>query len=187
MTWLATRDDLTGHLNRMALPGRTLRIYRAGSAKRRDARLSGCRNRPARDYQPGFTGIMNDADEVIAETGKRLGQALQVSDLIGRTAGNKFGILVKLWKRGGNWPGSSTGCTTAVNGKTVETTARRGTFATVSIGAVFTPQHAEQRNGSHAPRGRRGARKGQNFRPERIRRICSVTAHEEVAQRRAAR
>ncbi len=146
MTWLATRDDLTGHLNRMALQDELSEyIERAARNGEMHAYLVAAIDQ---------LGIINQvhghdaADEVIASTGKRLGQALRMSDLIGRTAGNKFGILVKLGSEG-ELARIVSRLHTAVNGKTVET--RHGAvLATVSIGAVFTPQHAG--NGTEAMR-----------------------------------
>ncbi|HEX5279550.1 MAG TPA: bifunctional diguanylate cyclase/phosphodiesterase [Micropepsaceae bacterium] len=91
-------------------------------------------------------GIINQihgyeaADEVIATVGQRLGQALRTADLIGRTAGNKFGILLKL-----ETPVDLAGITSrlheAVNAKPVMTLGG-SVVATISIGAVLAPQHA---------------------------------------------
>ena len=178
MTWLATRDDLTGHLNRVALQDELSEIIERAA-----------RNGEMYAYLVAAIdqlGIINQvhghdaADEVIASTGKRLGQALRMSDLIGRTAGNKFGILVKLGSEG-ELARIVSRLHTAVNGKTVET--RHGAvLATVSIGTVFTPQHAG--NGTEAMRRAEEAlEKAKTFGRNGFA-VFALSAHRESQRRR---
>src|SRR5262249_43057703 len=80
------------------------------------------------------------ADEVIVATGQRLAQALRISDIIGRTAGNKFGVILgecgerEMELVAGRLHG-------AVRGEMIETCAG-SVSATVSVGAVWLPQGA---------------------------------------------
>ena len=93
LTYLATRDELTGHLNRNALREELAQaIERAKEEKRHCAFLVASIDRLA---------MINDSfgfgagEEVIVGVGERLARALRGSDVIGRTAGNKFGVLLK--------------------------------------------------------------------------------------------
>ena len=137
LAWLATRDDLTGHLNRVGLREELTQIIgRAGKGETFAYLVAAIDQLGVINHIHGYDA----ADEVIASVGQRLGQALRTSDLIGRTAGNKFGIILKL--------GSEPELTrivsrlhVAVSGKNVDTST--GAIpATVSIGAVLAPQHA---------------------------------------------
>jgi diguanylate cyclase (GGDEF)-like protein len=93
LSYLATRDELTGHLNRNSLRAELAEaITTAQKEERNCAFLVAAIDRLA---------IINDsygfdaADEVILEVGDRLARTLRHSDVIGRTAGNKFGVILK--------------------------------------------------------------------------------------------
>jgi diguanylate cyclase (GGDEF)-like protein len=93
LKYLATRDELTGHLNRNALREELAQaIESAKEEKRHCAFLVASIDRLA---------MINDSfgfgagEEVIVGVGERLAHALRDSDVIGRTAGNKFGVLLK--------------------------------------------------------------------------------------------
>jgi len=138
LTYLATRDELTGHLNRNSLRAELAQAIRiAKKEERHCAFLVASIDRLA---------IINDsygfdtADEVILEVGERLSRSLRSSDVIGRTAGNKFGVILK-------------NCTetdveivaerlrAAVRNDVIETRAGR-VAATSSVGAVWLPSGA---------------------------------------------
>ncbi|HEY0265215.1 MAG TPA: GGDEF domain-containing protein, partial [Rhizomicrobium sp.] len=93
LTYLATRDELTGHLNRNALREELAgAIEKAKDENRSCAFLVTSIDRLA---------MINDSfgfdagDEVIMGVGERLARTLRGSDIIGRTAGNKFGVILK--------------------------------------------------------------------------------------------
>jgi diguanylate cyclase (GGDEF)-like protein len=93
LTYLATRDELTGQLNRNALREELSQAIESAKAESRNcAFLVASVDRLA---------MINDSfgfdagDEVILGVGDRLARSLRSSDVIGRTAGNKFGVLLK--------------------------------------------------------------------------------------------
>src|ERR1043165_7389591 len=93
LTYLATRDELTGHLNRNALREELSQAIESAKAETRNcAFLVASVDRLAMiDDSFGFDA----GDEVIMGVGERLARSLRGSDVIGRTAGNKFGVLLK--------------------------------------------------------------------------------------------
>jgi len=93
LDYLATRDELTGQLNRNSLRAELAEaIASAQKEEHNCAFLVAAIDRLA---------IINDsygfdaADEVILAVGERLARTLRHSDVIGRTAGNKFGVILK--------------------------------------------------------------------------------------------
>jgi diguanylate cyclase (GGDEF)-like protein len=93
LSYLATRDELTGHLNRNALRGELSQaIDRARAEDRHCAFLVASIDRLA---------VINDGygfdagDEVIVAVGERLARTLRASDITGRIAGNKFGVILR--------------------------------------------------------------------------------------------
>jgi GGDEF domain-containing protein len=93
LTYLATRDELTGHLNRNALREELSQAIESAKAENRDcAFLVASVDRLA---------MINDSfgfdagEEVIMGVGERLSRTLRGSDIIGRIAGNKFGVVLK--------------------------------------------------------------------------------------------
>ncbi len=138
LNYLATCDELTGHLNRTRLREELTKVIaRATAGKRSCAYVVAAIDKLAVINETyGF----DSADEVIVTTGQRLARALRGSDVIGRTAGNKFGIVLsecgeremalvaqRLHK--------------AVHDEAIETRAG-SVSATVSLGAVWLPQGA---------------------------------------------
>ena len=135
LNYLATRDELTGQLNRNALRTELqLAITRAKEENRHCAFLVASIDRLA---------IINDGygfdagDEVIVGVGERLAKSLRASDIIGRTAGNKFGVLLRNCKES-EISVVAARLKRAVRDHAIET--RSGTVAaTTSVGAVWLP------------------------------------------------
>ncbi len=93
LTYLATRDELTGHLNRNALRAELAQaIDKAKDENRHCAFLVASIDRLAM-INDGFG--FDAGEEVIVGVGERLARSLRGSDIIGRTAGNKFGVLLR--------------------------------------------------------------------------------------------
>jgi diguanylate cyclase (GGDEF)-like protein len=138
LSYLATRDELTGHLNRNALREELAgAIESAKSESRHCAFLVASIDRLA---------MINDSfgfdagEEVIMGVGERLSRTLRGSDIIGRIAGNKFGVILKnCSEREIAVVGSR--LRASVRANIVET--RYGMVAaTCSVGAVWLPQAA---------------------------------------------
>ncbi|MGC8533913.1 MAG: putative bifunctional diguanylate cyclase/phosphodiesterase [Rhizomicrobium sp.] len=90
--YLATRDELTGHLNRTSL--RTELARAIDTAKRENgscAYLVTAIDRLAMINEAYGFGA---ADEVIVAVGERISRILRSDDIIGRSAGNKLGIIL---------------------------------------------------------------------------------------------
>jgi diguanylate cyclase (GGDEF)-like protein len=138
LTYLATRDELTGHLNRNALREELAgAIEKAKDENRTCAFLVASIDRLA---------MINDSfgfdagDEVILGVGDRLARTLRGSDVIGRTAGNKFGVILKNCSEREIAVVASR-LRAGVRGSGVET--RSGlAAATCSVGAVWLPSVA---------------------------------------------
>jgi diguanylate cyclase (GGDEF)-like protein len=138
LTYLATRDELTGHLNRNSLRAELAEAIATAQAQERHCGfLVASIDRLA---------IINDsygfdaADEVIVAVGERLSRSLRSTDVIGRTAGNKFGVILK------NCSESDIAVVAErlraiVRGDVVETRAGR-VAVTSSVGAVWLPGSA---------------------------------------------
>ena len=138
LTYLATRDELTGHLNRNALREELSQAIESAKAENRDcAFLVASVDRLA---------MINDSfgfdagDEVILAVGERLARTLRGSDVIGRTAGNKFGVLLKSCREH-EIAVVAARLRAAVRANGIE--SRGGMVAaTCSVGAVWLPQAA---------------------------------------------
>ena len=138
LTYLATRDELTGHLNRNAL-----REELAGAIESAKAESRHCAFLVASIDR---LAMINDSfgfdagEEVIMGVGERLSRTLRGSDIIGRIAGNKFGVILKnCSEREIAVVGSR--LRASVRANIVET--RSGMVAaTCSVGAVWLPQAA---------------------------------------------
>jgi diguanylate cyclase (GGDEF)-like protein len=138
LTYLATRDELTGHLNRNALREELSQAIESAKAESRNcAFLVASVDRLAMINDSfGF----DTADEVILGVGERLARSLRSSDVIGRTAGNKFGVLLKNCRET-EIAVVAKRLREAVRGHAIET--RSGLVAaTCSVGAVWLPQAA---------------------------------------------
>lgn len=138
LSYLATRDELTGHLNRNALREElSTAIDSAKAESRHCAFLVASIDRLA---------MINDSfgfdagEEVIMGVGERLSRTLRGSDIIGRVAGNKFGVVLKNCSEREITVVASR-LRASVRANIVET--RSGMVAaTCSVGAVWLPQAA---------------------------------------------
>jgi diguanylate cyclase (GGDEF)-like protein len=138
LIYQAMRDELTGHLNRTSLrEALSLAIEKAKAEERSCAYLVASIDRLAMINDTYGFGA---ADEVIVAVGERLSAALRETDVIGRTAGNKLGVIL------GNCSEREIALVgerlrAAVRGEVIET--RAGTVsATISVGSVWLPEHA---------------------------------------------
>jgi diguanylate cyclase (GGDEF)-like protein len=136
--YLATRDELTGHFNRTSLREKLSQAIEAARAESRScAYLVASIDRLAAINEAYGFGA---ADETIVAVGERMAGSLRGSDVIGRTAGNKFGVLV------GNCSEREVNLVAerlraAVRSDVIAT--RTGTVsATISVGAVCLPASA---------------------------------------------
>ncbi|HUE65103.1 MAG TPA: GGDEF domain-containing protein [Rhizomicrobium sp.] len=138
LSYLATRDELTGHLNRNALREELSQaIERAKEEGRNCAFLVASIDRLAM-INDGFG--FDAGEEVIMGVGERLARKLRGSDVIGRIAGNKFGVILRNCReREIAVVASRLRGSVRANG--IET--RSGLVAaTCSVGAVWLPQAA---------------------------------------------
>ena len=138
LTYLATRDELTGHLNRTSLRAELSHAIESAKAEERTcAYLVASIDRLAMINEAYGFGA---ADEVIVTVGERIAGGLKGTDIIGRTAGNKLGVIlgdcneremVLVAER----------LRALVRGEVIAT--RGGTVsATISVGAVWLPTAA---------------------------------------------
>ncbi len=138
LTYLATRDELTGHLNRTSLRSELARTIEVASAENKQcAYLVAAIDRLAAINEAYGFGA---ADEVIVSVGERLASALRGSDVIGRIAGNKLGIIL-----GRCTESEMTLIAERLRGvvRSEVIATRRGTVAaTISVGAVWLPSDA---------------------------------------------
>ncbi len=135
LTYLATRDELTGHLNRNALRTELqLAITRAKEESRHCAFLVASIDRLAM-INDGYG--FDAGEEVIVGVGERLAKSLRASDIIGRTAGNKFGVILKNCKEN-EIAVVAARLKRAVRDHAIETRAGK-VSATTSMGAVWLP------------------------------------------------
>lgn len=162
LTYLATRDELTGHLNRNALREELAQaIEKAKDENRACAFLVASIDRLAM-INDGFG--FDAGEEVIMGVGDRLSRTLRGSDIIGRIAGNKFGVILKNCREQ-EIAVVATRLRGAVRGSGIET--RSGlAAATCSVGAVWLPsaastsQEAMLRAEQALDRARSGGRDG---------------------------
>ena len=138
LKYLATRDELTGQLNRNALREELAQAIETAKAENRHcAFLVASIDRLA---------MINDSfgidagEEVIVGVGERLVGSLRGSDVIGRTAGNKFGVLLKNCNER-EIAVVAARLRAAVRGSGIETRAGM-VSATSSVGAVWLPSAA---------------------------------------------
>ncbi len=138
LNYLATRDELTGHLNRTSLrEALSLAIDKAKAENRSCAYLVASIDRLAMINDTYGFGA---ADEVIVAAGERLSASLRGSDVIGRTAGNKLGVIL------GNCSEREIALVAerlraAVRSDVIATRAST-VSATISVGAVWLPASA---------------------------------------------
>jgi diguanylate cyclase (GGDEF)-like protein len=138
LSYLATRDELTGHLNRNALREELSQTIESAKDEGRNcAFLVASIDRLAM-INDGFG--FDAGEEVIMGVGERLARTLRGSDIIGRIAGNKFGVILKNCRER-EIAVVATRLRTSVRANGIET--RSGMVAaTCSVGAVWLPQAA---------------------------------------------
>jgi len=135
LTYLATRDEVTGHLNRNALRAELAQaIDKAKEEQRHCAFIVASIDRLA---------MINDSfgfdagEEVIVGVGERIARSLRGSDIIGRTAGNKFGVILKNCKES-EIEIVAARLRAAVRDNAIDTRGGQ-VAATCSVGAVWLP------------------------------------------------
>ena len=162
LTYLATRDELTGHLNRNSLRAElAVAIDSAKAETRHCAFLVSSIDRLAM-INDGFG--FDVGEEVIVAVGERVARSLRASDIIGRTAGNKFGVILKNCSER-EVSVVAARLRAAVRDSAVETRGGQ-VSATCSVGAVWLPstatnsQEAMLRAEKALERARMGGRDG---------------------------
>lgn len=138
LTYLATRDELTGHLNRTTLRSELGKaIERARKQERLCAYLVAAIDRLAMINEAYGFGV---ADEVIVAVSERLATSLRETDLLGRIAGNKLGIVLGSCSEH-EMSAIAERLRGVVRSEVIST--RTGTVsATISVGAVLLPSGA---------------------------------------------
>ena len=138
LNYLATCDELTGHLNRTRLREELTRVIARATVENRSCAyvVAAIDKLAVINETYGF----DCADDVIVATGQRLAQSLRGSDIIGRTAGNKFGVILGACGER-EMAIVAERLHAAVRGEVIETRAG-AVSATVSIGAVWLPHSA---------------------------------------------
>lgn len=138
LTYLATRDELTGHLNRTSLRAELSDAIEAAKAEERHcAYLVAAIDRLAMINETyGFDA----ADEVIVAVGERLAHSLRGRDVIGRSAGNKLGLIL-VDCRESEIARVAERLRAAVRREVIDTRAGM-VSATISVGAVLLPSGA---------------------------------------------
>ena len=138
LAYLANYDELTGQLNRTRLQEELNRVLQSATSQERHCAYAVA--------SIDKLAVINEiygfdvADELIVQTGQRLAQGLRLSDVIGRTAGNKFGVVLgECGEREMSMVADR--LHTAVRSEPIQTRAG-AVSATVSIGAVWLPQGA---------------------------------------------
>jgi diguanylate cyclase (GGDEF)-like protein len=135
LTYLATRDELTGHLNRNALRTELqLAISRAKEESRHCAFLVASIDRLAM-INDGYG--FDAGEEVIVGVGERIAKSLRASDIIGRTAGNKFGVILRNCREN-EITVVAARLKRAVREHAIDTRSGK-VSATTSVGAVWLP------------------------------------------------
>jgi diguanylate cyclase (GGDEF)-like protein len=162
LSYLATRDELTGHLNRNSLRAELAQaIDKARAEDRHCAFLVASVDRLAM-INDGYG--FDAGDEVIVAAGERMARTLRATDIIGRIAGNKFGVVLR----------NCSEPEIAVVAERLRTAVRREVIdtrcgqvaATSSVGAVWLPsgaatsQEAMLRAEEALDRARSGGRDG---------------------------
>ena len=138
LSYLATSDELTGHLNRTRLRDELTRVIQCTTEEGRVCAfvVAAIDKLAVINETYGF----DVADEVIVATGQRLAQALRNSDIIGRTAGNKFGVILAACGER-EMALVAERLHAAVRNEVIAT--RAGSVSvSVSVGAVWLPQGA---------------------------------------------
>ena len=135
LTYLATRDELTGHLNRNALRAELAQAIDSAKAEHRHCAFIVASVDRLAMINDGFG--FDAGEEVIVGVGERLARSLRGSDIIGRTAGNKFGVILKNCKES-EIEIVSGRLRAAVRDNAIDTRGGQ-VAATCSVGAVWLP------------------------------------------------
>ncbi len=143
LSWLAVNDELTGLLNRAHLRkelDETIARARASDGRSGAYLLAGIDDLGAVNADFGFEA----ADKVIMEVAERFTGVLGENDHIGRVAGTKFGIILADC----NAESLRQVCTRLLNTvrESVIETRSGVVAASVSLGAVRLPEHADKSN-----------------------------------------
>jgi len=138
LSYLATRDELTGHLNRTRLREELSRKIASAKTEERSCAyfVAAIDKLAVINETYGF----DIADDVLVATGKRLEDSLRTSDVIGRTAGNKFGVIVSDCGEE-EMAAIAERLAASVRSEVIQTRAGM-VSATISIGAVWLPEGA---------------------------------------------
>ena len=170
LSYLATRDELTGNLNRNALREELSDTIESAKAENRNcAFLVASVDRLA---------MINDSfgfdagDEVIMGTGDRLARTLRGSDIIGRTAGNKFGVILKNCRENEIAVVAARLRASVGGGQRHRNPGRHGP-GDLQRGRGVAARRRFQQPGSHARR-RTGAGQGVRQRPRRLCRLRTL-------------
>jgi diguanylate cyclase (GGDEF)-like protein len=161
LTHLANCDELTGHLNRTRLREELAKTIAAARAEKLTCSylVAAIDKLAVINESYGF----DCADEVIVAAGQRLSKSLRGRDVIGRTGGNKFGlILFNCSER--QMSQVAERLIDMVRSEAIETSAG-SVSATISVGAVWLPAAANtsQEAMLHAEEAlERAKRKGRN-------------------------
>jgi len=139
LSWAASYDEMTGHLNRLRLRERLAQLLEnTATAQRKPAVyfVAAIDDLAVINETYGFDA----ADEVIVGIGRRLADAAGSDCSIGRTAGNKFGLVVDDCTAGEMAERAAT-LRAAARARVIPT--RVGAVSvSISVGAVALPQDA---------------------------------------------
>jgi diguanylate cyclase (GGDEF)-like protein len=94
LEWAASYDEMTGHLNRMRLRERLAQLLEMKAAAEREPAaycVAAIDDLAVINETYGF----DVADEVIVAIGRRLADTVGSRGVVGRTAGNKFGLILE--------------------------------------------------------------------------------------------
>lgn len=139
LSWAASYDEMTGHLNRLRLRERLAQHLEAlPPAQRKPAVycVAAIDDLAVINETYGF----DTADEVIVAVGRRLAEAAGSNCVVGRTAGNKFGLILENCTAGEM---ADRAATLRAAARTRVVPTRGGAVSvSVTIGAVALPQDA---------------------------------------------
>lgn len=139
LSWAASYDEMTGHLNRLRLRERLAQhLEELPTAERKPAVycVAAIDDLAVINETYGF----DTADEVIVAVGRRMAEAAGAKCAVGRTAGNKFGLILENCTAGEM---ADRAATLRAAARTRVIPTRGGAVSvSVSIGAVALPQDA---------------------------------------------
>ena len=139
LAWAASYDEMTGHLNRLRLRERLaqhLELTQVAERKPAIYCVAAIDDLAIVNETYGFDA----ADEVIVAVGRRLAEAAGASGVVGRTAGNKFGLILAACTAGEM---AERAATLRAAARTRVIPTRGGAVSvSISIGAVALPQDA---------------------------------------------